>query len=89
MAVTESGMSIQRPEATPLISPVPSAGLAGGVPEPEWRAFMTAVYAGFGLPLSSNSRGRSSRRQESLSRMPHTVMPVHRATARQALTVFA
>jgi hypothetical protein len=34
------------------------------------------------LPLLSNSSGFSPTRHESLSRMPHTVMPVQRGTAR-------
>lgn len=93
LAVVEAGTSRQRPEATPLISPVPlpvpSAGLLGVGPEPEPRAFMTAAYAGLGLPFRSNSSGLSALRQESLSRTPHTVMPVHRATDRQVLTALA
>ncbi len=38
------------------------------------------------LPLLSNSSGFSPVRQESLSRMPQTVMPVQRATSRQDWT---
>ena len=41
--------------------------------------------AGFLLPLRSNSSGFSPARQESLSRMPQTVMPVQRDTFMQAL----
>jgi hypothetical protein len=52
-------------------------------------AVSVALYAGFLLPLRSNSSGFSPLRQESLSRMPQTVMPVQRATFMQALTVFA
>jgi hypothetical protein len=58
--------------------------LDGGFPA--FSAARTASYAGFLLPLPSNSRGVPLARQESGSRMPHTVMPAQRATARQALT---
>jgi hypothetical protein len=37
-------------------------------------------------PLALNSSGFCEARQESLSRMPQTVMPVQRDTARQSLT---
>ena len=42
------------------------------------------MYACFLLPLPSNSSGVPLARQESVSRMPHTVMPLQRATARQS-----
>ena len=51
---------------------------------PALRAFRTEVYAAFLLPVPSNSSGFWPVRQESLSRMPQTVMPVQRTTARQA-----
>src|SRR4051812_39228539 len=47
-------------------------------------ALRTDVYAAFLLPLPSNSRGLSLERHESLSRTPHTVMPMHRETAMHA-----
>ena len=53
-----------------------------GVP-PAVIAFSTDVYAAFLVPEPSNSSGLSMR-QESVSRMPQTVMPVQRETARQA-----
>ena len=56
---------------------------------PALSAFSTEVYAAFLLPVPSNSSGFSPVRQESLSRMPQTVMPVHRDTARQALVTVA
>ena len=39
------------------------------------------------LPLESNSSGVSLLRHESLSRMPHTVMPAQRETFMQSFTV--
>src|SRR5262245_58366970 len=60
-------------------------GLLTGVPEPS--AVSTASYAGFLLPLLSNSSGFWPVRHESLSRMPHTVMPEQRATFMHARTV--
>src|SRR5688572_29886225 len=56
-------------------------GFVGGV---LLRALRVEVYAAFLLPEESNSSGFWPVRQESLSRMPHTVMPLQRATARQA-----
>jgi hypothetical protein len=47
------------------------------------------VYAGFLLPLLSNSSGVPLARHESLSRIPHTVMPLQRVTFRQAWTTRA
>lgn len=42
------------------------------------------MYAAFLLPPPSNSSGLSFERQESLSRTPHTVMPMQRGTFRHA-----
>src|SRR5581483_12476167 len=53
----------------------------GGLLGPEvaaLRALRTEVYAGFLLPLLSNSSGLSLERQESLSRTPQTVIPTQR-----------
>src|SRR6185437_1606425 len=61
----------------------------GEVEEPALRAFSVEVYAGFLLPFASKSNGVSPLRHESLSRMPHVVIPVHRDTARQARTTLA
>ena len=55
-----------------------------GVVGPPLSAFSVEVYAAFLLPLPSKSSGLPQARHESLSRMPHTVMPVQRETARQA-----
>ena len=49
-----------------------------GVPPPN--AESTALYAGFLLPPASNSSGLSPERQESLSRISHTVIPAHFGT---------
>ena len=59
----------------------------GGVPL--LSAVSTELYAAFLLPPPSNSSGDSPLRHESESRTPHTVIPMHRATARQSLTTLA
>ena len=68
----------------PADGPGPGVGVV-----PALRALRVAVYEAFLAPDAVNSSGFSPVRQESLSRMPHTVMPVHRVTARQALTTVA
>ncbi len=65
-----------------------AAVLVGVVPgtmvEAALRALRTEVYAALGLLLRSNSSGFSLPRQESLSRMPHVVMPTQRGTLTHA-----
>ena len=61
--------------------------LGGGVPL--FRVFSVEVYAAFLLPLPSNSSGVPLARQESVSRIPHTEMPVQRVTFKQARTTRA
>ncbi|GHA14889.1 hypothetical protein GCM10010345_19350 [Streptomyces canarius] len=51
-------------------------------------AVSTAPYGAFLFPAPSNSRVPPLR-QESLSRIPHALMPVRRATLMHALTVSA
>ena len=55
--------------------------VVGGGVAPALSAFSTDVYAAFLLPPPSKRSGDSPLRHESLSRMPHTVMPLHRDTA--------
>src|SRR5690349_102020 len=63
--------------------------LVGVVVPPALSASRTDVYAAFLAPEPLNSSGFSPERHESLSRMPHTVTPVQRDTARHALVTVA
>src|SRR5689334_14453210 len=63
--------------------------VGGGVVVPLFKASRAAVYAAFLFPLPSNSSGVPLARHESESRMPHTVIPLQRVTARQARTAAA
>src|SRR4051812_9367242 len=91
----ESGTSMHRPDWLPTSrpSPLPGGAVVGGEldgPVPvgpgvaAFRALRTEVYAAFLLPPPSNNSGLSLDRHESLSRTPHTVMPIHRGTLTHA-----
>src|SRR5688572_6641682 len=87
---------MHRPDCTPTISEAELGGAEGDVVGPGedgvgpgfalFSASSVELYAAFLLPLHSNSSGVPLERHESQSRTPHTVMPLHRATARQSLT---
>src|SRR5659263_460012 len=75
-----------------LTSRVPFVGgsvVGGGVVLDALSALSVEVYAAFLLPEASKSSGFAPVRHESLSRTPHTVMPVQRETARHALDTCA